>query len=65
MPVVEWRGERSEFDRTHYHTKIPIAEISHTLQTALFSGTSYTGHLIYGKNGITERKKILWPGEEE
>ena len=41
-----------------------VREISSDLNTTLLPGVNYTARLIYGVNGITEEKRILWPGEE-
>ena len=39
-------------------------EISTRLLAALTPNASYTAHLIYGVNILTQEKRILWPGEE-
>ena len=38
--------------------------VSHAVTNALFRGMNYTARLLYGVNGTTEGRRILWPGEE-
>ena len=38
--------------------------ISQAVSNALFGGMNYTARLVYGMNITTEKKRILWPGEE-
>ena len=54
LDPVSLSGVESESER----------EISCQLGMVLYREMEYTAELIYGMNGTTESKKILWPGEE-